>query len=173
MSTKLKLAIAAILIGGTAIAGIQFLRPDPQTETAKTEQARQETIRGLRAAQIDLYFAGKNMPLAGYGNKFVEAAEANGIDWRLLPAIAVRESSGGLHSCGANVFGWASCKRTFGTIEEAIEYVARNLGGHNPQTAAYYGGKTTAKKLDAYNPPAIVPDYTPSVLRIMEAIGQE
>lgn len=172
MSTKLKLAIAAALITGAAVAGI-YLRPDPQAKAERIEEQRQEIAASLKAVQIDLYFAGKGMPLAGKGAKFVEAAETSGLDWRLLPAIAVRESSGGKEACGANVFGWASCKTTFETIDEAIDYVALNLGGNNPRTAAFYGGKTTAEKLNAYNPPAIVPDYTASVLKIMAAIGDE
>ena len=35
------------------------------------------------------------MPLFGMGMKMCKEAEKNELDWRLLPAIAVRESTGG------------------------------------------------------------------------------
>ena len=106
----------------------------------------------------------------------VAEADRNGLDWRLLPAIAIRESSGGLHACGFNPFGWASCKGTIGKFkswDEAIEVVAKNLGGHNPNTAHFYGGKDTRGILTAYNPPSIVPHYADEVMAIMLQIGQE
>lgn len=127
----------------------------------------------VRAETIDSYFSKKKMPLAGYGKEFVAEADRNGIDWRLLPAIAIRESSGGLHQCGHNPFGWASCKGiTFGSIEEAINTVARHLGGNATSTRRYYSGDTRSK-LNAYNPPSIVAEYTPQVVAIMQAISPE
>ena len=116
------------------------------------------------------------MPLAGYGAKMIVEADRNGLDWRLLPAIAVRESSGGLHACGFNPFGWASCKGNIGKFENwdrAIEVVARNLGGNNPNTAHFYGGKDIRGILEAYNPPSIVPTYADEVVGIMSQIGSK
>ena len=139
--------------------------------TASVNDEELQITASIHATLIDLYFASRGMPLAGYGKEMVEAAETNGIDWRLLPAIAVRESSGGLQACGANVFGWASCKRTFKTIEEGIQTVARHLGGNATSTATYYRGKITRQILEAYNPPSIVPDYARQVEAIMDAIA--
>jgi len=136
-------------------------------------QTEAEAIISLntRAEAIDAYYRAKNMPLAGYGEKFVTEADKNGIDWRLLPAIAVRESSGGIHACGANPFGWASCKRSFNTIEEAITSVSSHLGGNNENTAHYYSGKSTEEILKTYNPPSIVPTYAEEVISIMDQIA--
>ena len=127
-----------------------------------------------RADAIDAYFAERDMPLEGAGAKMVEEAEKNDIDWRLLPAIAVRESTGGKFDCKKvpnNAFGWGSCRIGFKSNEEAIEVVARNLGGNNPNTAKYYDNKTTKQILRAYNPPSIVPKYAEQVMSIMSAIG--
>src|SRR3989338_4200708 len=55
--------------------------------------------RAAKAEAIDGYFRERNMPLEGAGLKMVLAAEANGIDWRLLPAISIRESTGGKNAC--------------------------------------------------------------------------
>jgi hypothetical protein len=127
-----------------------------------------------KADAIDSYFAERNMPLEGTGMKMVLEAEAHDIDWRLLPAIAVRESTGGKFACkkaSYSPFGWGSCKINFKSYDEAIEIVAKNLGGNNPKTAHHYDEKTTAQILRAYNPPSIVPRYAEQVISIMNAIG--
>ena len=117
--------------------------------------------------RIDRYFAERNMPLAGYGTKFVEAADKCDMDWRLLPAIAVRESSGGKQACGNNPFGWASCRLDFESIEQAIEIVGANLCGLNPRTESYYKNKTTYERLWNYNG-VVNPKYPDEVLGIMD-----
>lgn len=130
------------------------------------------TITDSRPSLIDAYFAKRHMPLAGYGSIFVKVADTYKIDWRLLPAIAVRESSGGLHACGFNAFGWGSCKhKNFTSFDDAIETVGRNLGGENPATARYYSGKSVRQILNAFNPPSIEPHYTDQVIAIMNAFG--
>jgi len=128
----------------------------------------------IKADAIDGYFELHEMPLAGTGMKMVIEAEKNGLDWRLLPAIAVRESTGGKNDCDRvknNPFGWGSCKIGFDSIEEAITTVAKNLGGNNPSTAYHYDNKTTIQILHAYNPPSIVPRYAEQVIFIMNMIG--
>lgn len=131
-------------------------------------------ILKAKAEAIDAYFAEHNMPLAGLGMKMAKEADTNDIDWRLLPAIAVRESTGGKFDCKKvenNPFGWGSCKISFSSTEEAIEIVARNLGGNNPNTAHHYDNKTIKQILRAYNPPSIVPRYAEQVMSIMKNIG--
>lgn len=128
-----------------------------------------------KALAIDTYFRERGMPLAGMGMKMVVEAEKNELDWRLIAAIAVRESTGGKHECKRvenNAFGWGSCKIGFKSNEEAIETVARNLGGNNPKTAYHYDEKTTIQILRAYNPPSIVPRYAEQVISIMNTIGE-
>lgn len=132
--------------------------------------------RELRSQAIDTYFESYDMPLAGLGAKMVEESEKYNLDWRLLPAIAVRESTGGKFACKRvpyNPFGWGSCKISFDSYEEAIEVVAKNLGGENPNTAKYYSGKDTKGILLAYNPPSIVPKYSSQVIYIMNSIGEK
>jgi hypothetical protein len=131
-------------------------------------------ILKAKAEAINAYFAEHDMPLVGMGLKMAEEADLNNIDWRLLPAIAVRESTGGKNTCDKvkhNPFGWGSCKIGFSSDEEAIETVARNLGGNNPNTARHYDNKTVKQILRAYNPPSIVPRYAEQVMAIMKDIG--
>lgn len=127
-----------------------------------------------RASAIDAYFKERGMPLAGHGLKMVEEAEKNGLDWRLLAAISVRESTGGKFACkkvAYSAFGWGSCKINFKSYDHGIEVVARNLGGNNPNTAYHYADKDTKAILQAYNPPSIVPRYADQVINIMNQIG--
>ncbi len=137
-----------------------------------------------KAEAIDAYFRARNMPLEGYGEKFVLEAEKNDLDWRLLAAISVIETTGGKFSCqGAykrtgnieytyNPFGWGSCKIPFESIDKAIETVGHNLGGNNPNTDHHYAGKETKAILQTYNPPSIVPDYAQKVMKVMNGIGE-
>ncbi len=123
------------------------------------------------AAKIDAYYKSKGMPLAGYGLKMVTEAEKYNLDWRLIPALAVRESSGGLHQCVSyNPFGFGSCSFGFKSYDNAIQTVAANLGGADPRTASAYKGKTTIGILNVYNPPSVVPTYAKEVMSIMNAI---
>jgi hypothetical protein len=146
---------------------------DQQFLRALDEQAK---ARKDKADQIDAYFSEYDMPLEGYGMKMVIEAEKNNIDWRLIPAISVRESTGGKHACKKvknSPFGWGSCKIPFTSMDEAIEKLALNLGGNNPNTAYHYDNKTTEEILKAYNPPSIVPKYTKQVLAIMSDISND
>lgn len=130
----------------------------------------------IKADAIDAYFKARNMPLTGTGLTMVLEAEKNDIDWRLLPAIAVRESTGGKNACNKvknNSFGWGSCKIGFESNAQAIETVARNLGGNNPKTAHHYDEKSTKQILRTYNPPSVVARYAEQVMAIMKAIGPE
>lgn len=125
---------------------------------------------------IDAYFKSKDMPLFGMGRKMLEESIKNDLDWRLIPALAIRESTGGKFTCKKvtnNPFGWGSCKIGFKSYDEAIETVARNLGGNNPNTAKYYAEKSVDEIINAYNPPSIVPKYLKQVKAIMEDIGEE
>ena len=145
-----------------------------QVDQLNPEVDAKAQILKVEADAIDAYFAAHNMPLEGTGMKMATIADQNDLDWRLLPAIAVRESTGGKSACtkvGHNFFGWASCKVGFKSDEEAIETVAKNLSGNNPKTAHHYDNKTVKEILHAYNPPSIVPRYAEQVMSIMNTIG--
>ena len=140
------------------------------TEPVVKVEVSVEDLRKQRAEAIDVYFKERSMPLQGTGMAFVLVAEKYGLDWRLLPAIGVRESSGGKAACGYNPFGWGSCKlHNFNSFEQAIEALGKNLGGANQKTARYYAGKSTMEKLYYYNG-TVVPTYPDEVVAIMKKI---
>jgi hypothetical protein len=143
---------------------------------AVNKEEDQSQALKAKAEAIDAYYKKYDMPLEGMGMKMVIEADKNNIDWRLIPAISVIESTGGKFACkGAthSFLGWGSCKINFQSAEKSIEIVALNLGGGNPKTARYYAGKTTPDKLKAYNPPSVVPNYTEKVMKVMNSIGEE
>jgi len=126
-----------------------------------------------KAKAIDSFFKEHNMPLEGTGLKMVQEAEKNDIDWRLLPAISVIESTGGKHACKKvtnSFFGWGSCKINFKSKEQAIEVVAKNLGGNNPNTDQHYADKTTEQILKKYN--SVIPTYIQKVTKVMDEIEE-
>lgn len=140
------------------------------TSSVTKSEVSVDDLRQSHADAIDTYFKERNMPMEGTGMTFVLVAEKYGLDWNLLPAIAVRESSGGKQACGYNAFGWGSCKlNNFSSYEQAIEALGKNLGGASKNTARYYAGKTSKEKLYYYNG-TVVPTYPNEVLAIMNKI---
>lgn len=124
-----------------------------------------------RAKKIDALLLAYDSPLAGYGKKFVEEADKNDIDWRLLVAIAGQESTFGRHACKKadnSVFGYGGCRINFPSIDNAIEKVSASLGGNNPNTAHHYEGKNTAQILRKYN--SVIPNYPQKVMKLMKMI---
>ena len=134
-----------------------------------------ETLQS-EADAIDAYYKAHNMPLEGTGMLMAKAAYENGLDYRLLPAITAIESTGGreaCHSVSFNAFGWGSCRIGFKSNEDAINTIARHLGGNEEKTAKYYENKTVDQILKTYNPPSVVPDYSKKVMRQMKEIGKD
>ena len=156
----MKKFITCALIALFLIFGISFAKANYGQRPSAQEQ-----IDILHAQQIDNYFRAKKMPLVGYGSKMIEISDKYNLDWRLLPAISVRETSGGLHMCKGNPFGWGSCKIGFKTVNESIEIVGNRLG-----TLPIYKDKTTYKKLYYYNG-TVVKAYPNEVIKIMDSIG--
>jgi len=97
-----------------------------------------------KARRIRDFYARWNAPMATHAEYIVQVSEEFGIDWRLIPAISVVESSGGRHCfLSYNAFGWG--KHGFSNFEDAIYTVAKGLA--------------TGYQTD--NPYSIAPKYNP------------
>lgn len=120
-----------------------------------------------RPTRIDAYFSKYNMPLAGYGQDFVAIADTCDMDWRLLPAIAVRESTGGKRMQYNNPFGWGGAQIPFSSLKEAIYNVGSHICGDEPNTAKWYSTTSTYEKLYRYNG-TVVRTYPDEVIWIMD-----
>jgi hypothetical protein len=137
------------------------------TSSDADEDVQTDTPEDLeKADKLNAYFDKRDMPLSGYGIEFIRAANKYGLDWRLLPAIGVKESSGGKHMMNNNPFGWGSAKIKFEDFSEAIDMVAMNLGGYNPSTARYYKDSDIDKKLWYYNG-SVIRSYPGEIKNIM------
>ena len=166
--------IATSLSISTFTAGVdKFVTDQSEHQALSAQEQALQVEREEKAAKIDTYFAKGDMPLEGYGMKMVLEAEKRDLDWRLIPAIAVRESTGGRHACKSvsySAFGWGSCKISFKSYDHAIESLAEHLSGDNPRTARYYDNKTVKGILETYNPPSVVPTYAEEVIALMVKI---
>ncbi|OGE13360.1 hypothetical protein A3G14_01650 [Candidatus Curtissbacteria bacterium RIFCSPLOWO2_12_FULL_38_9] len=68
-------------------------------------------------------------PLAPYSEYIVEVSDKYGIDYRLIPAIAMKESGGGvtIDQSTHNAWGWENGITNFSSWESAIETVGKTL----------------------------------------------
>lgn len=111
------------------------------------------------------YFQTVKSPLEEHSTEFVEAAKRYGIDWRLLPALAMVETAGGRTGVrGHNFFGWGRAR--FDSPKEAIWTVAAELG-----EGEVYRGKSTREKLVIYNRRHRA--FPGRVIKVMDAIGTD
>jgi hypothetical protein len=115
-----------------------------------------------RADRLNAFFRAYNCPKPHHVQDYIRAADIYGLDYRLLPAISVRETTCGLAERDNNRWGYHPGRRTFPSIGEGINFLARQLAEHPP-----YAGKSLRQKLFTYNPR---PSYPAEVERLMRQI---
>jgi hypothetical protein len=118
----------------------------------------------LREAILRKFLKANHCPDQEYAELLIAEADTYGLDWRLLPSLALVETGGGRTAKGNNLFGWANGKMSFTTIGEAIHQVASALSGGRA-----YRGKSLDDILLTYNSER--PDYRAMVLDIMRQIS--
>lgn len=113
-----------------------------------------------RIERLRAFFNSYNCPAPRHIAEYLRAADTYGLDYRILPALSVRESTCGQHQRNQNNrWGWASGDSSFGSIPSGIEYVARHLA-----QAPQYKGKTLDQILWTYNPRSA---YASEIKRLM------
>jgi len=110
------------------------------------------------------FFRRFKCPQPYYIDDYVHAADQNNLDYRILAAISVQESSCGRYypEGSNNLYGWDSGRERFASVPAAIDYISEQLAG-----GRYYAGKSLVDKLHAYNPN---PEYAPKIIGLMESI---
>jgi hypothetical protein len=116
----------------------------------------------LRSARLQAFFNAYGCPGQLHIEDYLRAADTYGIDYRLLPAVSVRESTCGRYQRKNNHWGWDSAKVGFVSVAKGIEYIAHQLA-----RGRYYRGKTLDQKLRMYNPN---PRYAAEVRKLMGEI---
>jgi hypothetical protein len=146
-----------------------------QTRTLSSEEVANQQLITKEAAQVDKYLLERGSPLAGYGRKFVEAADRNGLPHFSIVALTVIESGATVHCKNDpyNYMGWDSCNgNKFESQNDAIDTVADTLGAHsdNPKMVRAYQGKSFEKILGTYNG-YVNTRYIPNIKIVMEKIA--
>ena len=129
------------------------------------QQPHQQSIprNDPRLPQLQAFFKDAHSPLHALALDFLEAADHNGLDWRLLPSISLVETGCGRTAIGKNIFGWDSGRKQFASFREAIQWVASRLGN-----SKIYRGKDLVHILATYNPR---PEYAGLVRSVMKQLG--
>jgi len=116
-----------------------------------------------RAGRLAAFFKAYNCPQPHHVQAYIRAADAYGLDYRLLPAISVRETTCGVAEKDNNRWGYHPGRQRFASVEEGIDFLARQLAEKAP-----YVGKTLREKLFTYNPRAAYPAEVESMMRQIE-----
>ena len=134
----------------------------PAANPAESSSALPEDTRLVRLQQ---FLEEKACPAHRFAKDFIEAADRNSLDWRLLPSIAMIETSGGKAYKNNNIFGWGNGNFRFSSIREGIQEVARILA-----TSPLYRNKTVDQILRVFNPEHS--DYPSRVKTVMRQIAR-
>jgi hypothetical protein len=115
-----------------------------------------------RSERLEAFFKAYDCPAPLHVDEYLRAADSHALDYRLLPAISLVESTCGAFEKMNNRWGWASAQSGFPSVPDGIEYITAQLA-ENPR----YKGKTVPEKLFTYNP---YPQYVRQVQRLMQQI---
>ena len=126
-------------------ATIQFEQPAKARPSQKPTD--QPGTTDPRSARLRQFFCSLHCPIQDLAEDFVEAADDNRLDWRLLPSISVIESGGGKVYKNNNLFGWDNGLQPFLSIRAGIHHVAFKLG-----KSALYRNQDALGKLKALQP---------------------
>jgi len=136
---------SSTMVGATAKASDK-----PKVETKKLDP---------RAKILAEYFALHNSPLEYQAQDFVDAADKNGLDWKLVAAISGVESTFGKASYGYNAWGWGiygdqalgfnSWKDGINTVSEGLKtgYIDKGLTDPYSINRVYAASPTWGSKV--------------------------
>jgi hypothetical protein len=146
---RLSLAAATIVLCATAVP----VDVAPCTQIGETDP---------RVQRLGTFFQAYHCPEPHHVDDYLRAADRYGLDYRLLPAISLRETTCGRTQKDNNLWGYHPGRMSFASVESGIEFLSRRLAKNPP-----YAGKTLREKLRTYNPR---PAYLAEVERIMKQI---
>jgi hypothetical protein len=146
-STAANLALAGALVG--------FANPASElpVEAPKADP---------RAERLGRFFRLYNCT-GSHVMEYLRAADEHGLDYRLLPAISVRETGCGATARENNYWGYHPGRQTFPSVADGIDYLARVLA-----EGEFYRGKSTEEKLFTYNPLTTYPHEVQRIMRQIE-----
>ena len=124
-------------------------------ESAKTTQINGEVL-GIEISDMRPYYVEnflKGTRLEPYSHYIVAVSDKYNLDYRLIPAIAMRESNGGnaVKEESHNAWGWENGRTYFDSWEVAIETVGKTLR----ERYADRGLITPEQIMPVYAPPQV------------------
>lgn len=144
------LAVVVGLVAATSITSTSQTTPLPDYSS------------DYRLLKVKKLFKKLDSPAYSLAEDFLLAADRNGLDWRLLPSLAIVESGGGKNYKNNNIMGWDSCDQSFPSVSAGIHHVASRLA-----QSQLYRDKSLDGMLSTYNP---LGDYPRRVRRLMERL---
>ena len=127
-------------------------RPMPAPAPEHRNDPRLETLR--------TFFRNAACPAVEYAAAFLEAADYNELDWRLLPSLSYVETTGGKSARNNNLFGWDSGRARFPSPIAGIHAV-----GYRLSHSDLYKDKELDELLATYNPNVEYRRMVKSVMR--------
>lgn len=118
-----------------------------------------------RSERLEAFFRSYGCPAPFHVEEYLSEADANAIDYRLLPALSVRESTCGWYARGNNRWGWDSARTDFESVTHGIHFLARELS-----SGPRYRGKSLKQKLNTYNSR---PQYARQVQNLMRQVESD
>jgi hypothetical protein len=147
-----------ILSSGLVIAGMLSV-PAP-VANSEAPDSRAEYRNDPRLERLKRFFQQRACPAGDLSAEFLQAADEQSLDWRLLPGIAMVESGGGRSAPHNNLFGWDNGKAHFVSGRAGIHDVARSLAN-----SRLYRHKDVDGILRMYNRGANYSGYVKSVMK--------
>ena len=131
----------------------------PSATKLQTQNNFEGQVLGVEITDMRSYLVAnflKGTRLESYSDLIVQASDKYGLDYRLIPAIAMRESGGGNKTKEEthNAWGFENGRTNFSSWEEAIETVAKTL----KVKYADKGLTTPEEIMPVYAPPQIEKD---------------
>lgn len=140
------------------------LCPAPSLTMADVQVNESKQEIDQRLVRLHEFFDAYGCPLHNLAQDFLDAADNYGLDWRLLPSIALVESGGGKNYMNNNIFGWDSARKRFPTVRDGIHTVAHRLAH-----SKLYQGKGLNMVLATYNQNSSYPPLVKYVMRQLDA----
>ena len=113
--------------------------------------------------RLEQFFGRYRCPAPQHIDEYLRAADSYGLDYRLLPALSIRETHCGIEETRNNRWGYHPGRQGFASVAAGIDYVARQLAD-----SPTYRGKSLRDKLFTYNPLTAYPGEVESFMQEIE-----
>jgi hypothetical protein len=150
-----------VITSGLFVAGmvtVPVVLPTHHVPSPASEHRSDPRLETLRT-----FFRNADCPAQEYAADFIEAADTNDLDWRLLPSLSYVESTGGKSARKNNLFGWDSGRAEFSSPVASIREV-----GYRLSHSDLYRDKELDRLLATYNPNV---EYGRKVKSVMRRIS--